>query len=83
MLQFQPHRRITPKEILNHPFLNLKETQMEVGGDEIEGLLIEMRKLYVDFGQGSREQFYYYLANRNTGTDMMSLRTFTTLWDKL
>ena len=83
MLQFQPHKRIPPKAILNHPFLTTNPTKMEIDDDEAEKLLLNIRKLKMDFGQGTREQFYYYLANRNTGTTMMSLRTFTSLYDKL
>jgi serine/threonine protein kinase len=84
MLELQTNKRITPKGVLNHPFVVGNGNKMDTEEDEnFENLLITIRAVKRDFGQGSREQFYYYLANRNTGPDMLSLRMFTKLWDKL
>jgi serine/threonine protein kinase len=81
MLMTEQSQRIPIKGVLKHPFTaRSQSSDMDLKND---GIALQFAKLKSDFGNGTREQFYYYLANRNPAIDNMSMNRFTELWDKL
>lgn len=84
MLKLRPGDRITPKMILRHPFLmSVSDAQMDDFDDDELSELEMFRRVKLDFGDGNREQFYYYFANLDPSRAMMSLTKFIELWDQL
>lgn len=74
MLTVRYQDRISVQDILKHPFLDY---------DAVDPQFESFKKHKIDFGDGSRDAFYLYLANKNPNKTPMSMATFTNLWDRL
>jgi serine/threonine protein kinase len=80
--------RPTIEEVLDHPFFEQEELDttvtVEDSDDEDDGpmSLEEFRRHKMEFGEGTREQFYLYLANLRPFMTPMSMQVFTLMWNK-
>ena len=83
MLKTDQARRIEIKKLMTHPFVSTINVEMDDSDDDDDAIADKFKRWKSDFGQGSREQFYYYLANRHPSSRMMSMKLFTELWDQL
>lgn len=70
-----PHKRIPVERILQLPFFANERTDLE--------LLNYVREQKKEFGEGTRAEFYLYLANKNPTAASMSLAEFNKLYDQL
>ena len=92
MLHVNASKRPPIKEVLSHPFfaeqeLNttvMVEDEDEFGNDidDAPMSLDEFIKHKTEFGNGTRDQFYLYLANLHAFMTPMSMQIFTRMWDK-
>lgn len=70
-----PNLRIPIEKILQLPFFASENNDIE--------LLKYMREQKKEFGNGTRAEFYLYLANKNPTAASMSLVEFNSLYDRL
>lgn len=92
MINRDSTKRPQINEVLSHPFFEQKELDatviMEEGDsfdddeDDMPMSLDDFKKHRMEFGNGTREQFYMYLANLHPFMTPMSMQIFTRMWEK-
>lgn len=84
-----PNERMTIEEVIKHPFFTVGQLNSipivgyqspATASDEMLDLN-SFRKHRVEFGSGTRNEFYVYLANKFPSRSPMPYQSFTMLWD--
>lgn len=93
MLAFNSNLRPSIEEIVKHPFFHVEELDSTViidnenefddDNDDLPMSMVEFRNHKAEFGDGTREQFYIYLANLKPHETPLSMAFFTILWNNL
>jgi len=91
MMDLVPENRISIEEVVASPFFIpqvLDATMVISQGDDDnlqsdEMTLDEFRNYKAEFGEGDRQQFYFYLANKFPDKHPPTMRHFTMMYDQL
>lgn len=75
--------RPTIEDIIAHPLFKVEELDDTISVEEDDDMMETFRRQKLDFGEGTREQFYLYLANLNPYASPLPYEEFTKMWDKL
>lgn len=83
MIERNTNRRPTIEQVLQNPFFDELLGVVPMDMDEPVISLDDFRAAKADFGNGTREQFYVFLANKRPNQPPLSMKAFTDLWTRL
>lgn len=76
LLMTDPNQRVRIENVLHLDFFNQQDADSSIE-------LPDFKRLKMEFGDGTREAFYMYLAGRNPDESPMSMNEFNDLYDRL